>query len=242
MTSDTMLVSTGSTQRRWSRRLRRWRPWLIGVVVVAALVFGAWAVLVSPWLGVRTVNIVGVSGTPKDQVAAAAHLAAGTPLARVDLAGLRARVESIPTVASVTVTRDWPHTVDILVTERRPVATVFRDGSWRLMDGTGLLYRTTPSRDPKLPIVELDGSPSQQTMPEVAAALKRMPPDLLAGMRRVRAASMDSITLLLKDGREVQWGSAALSEQKVQVARLLLHTTKAQVINVSVPSQPATRD
>ncbi len=240
MTTQTRDAVTGIAHRRWARRLRAWRRWLVDAAVLAAVAAVAWIVLISSWLGVHTVLVKGTGATPDAAVVRAAAIAAGTPLARVDLTHVRARVEAIPTVASASVTRSWPNTIVVQVAERRPVATVFRDGSWRLLDSTGVIYLTTPARDPALPVVELDGLPGPQTLPQLAAVLKALPPDLLSRTGRLRAASMDSITLLLKDGRQVQWGSAAESAQKAAVLAVLLHG-KAQAIDVSVPSHPATR-
>lgn len=238
---STRMESSGSqlARRRWTRRLRRWRPWLILSAVLAALGAFGWIVLFSSWLGVDTVQVEGVMTTPDDEVMRAAQITAGTPLARVDVGALEERVEAIPTVAAATVTRSWPHTLVIEVTDRRPVAAVFRDDSWRLMDATGVIYVATPERDPALPIVEIDGAPPPQTLAEVAAALGALPDDVLAATRRVRAASMDSITLLLNHGRRVVWGSAALSHQKATVLSALLDT-RARTIDVSIPSHPAT--
>ncbi len=242
MTTTTLDRVTGLPPRRWTSRLRRWRWWLLAAALVAAAAVLGWILLFSSWLGVRTLKVEGTgAATSRLQVTRAAHVDLGTPLARVDVAGIRARVEALPTVASATVARQWPHTVVVRVIDRRAVAAVFRDGSWRLMDETGLLYLRTPGRDKALPIVELDGSPGPDTLGQVAAALRVLPPDILAALRRVRAASMDSITLLTKDGREVRWGSAAQSAQKAAVVKVLLHT-RAQTIDVSVPSHPATRE
>lgn len=239
---STRMTSSGRqlAHRRWVRRLRRWRPWLISLAALAAVVLVGWVVLFSSLLGVDDLQVKGVTTTPADEVSRAAYVAPGTPLARVDLAALEERVEAIPTVAAATVTRSWPHTVVVSVTDRRPVAAVFRDDSWQLMDETGVIYLATRERDSALPIVELDGSPPPQTLAQVAAALSALPDDVLATTRRVRAASMDSITLLLKDGRQVVWGSAALSHQKATVLAALLDT-EARMIDVSVPSHPATR-
>lgn len=238
---STQALSRGSrlAARPWSRRLRAWRPWLIGLAVLALLVFVTWVFLFSSWLGVRGVKIDADSTTTVEQIAQAARVTPGTPLARVDLAGVKQRVEAIPTVASASVTRSWPHTVVVRVTDRRPVAAVSEDGGWRLMDDTGVLYMTVPQPDPALPVVELEGSPRPETTPQVAAVLRALPAHVLTGTRRVRAASMDSITLLLDDGRTVQWGSATLSHEKATVLQALLQT-KARDLDVSVPSHPAT--
>ena len=53
--------------------------------------------------------------------------------------------------------------------------------------------------------------------------------------------TIDQITLVLRDGREVLWGSADESALKAQVIDRLLVSQKAGVYDVSVPGSPTTR-
>jgi cell division protein FtsQ len=53
-------------------------------------------------------------------------------------------------------------------------------------------------------------------------------------------ATVDQISLVLKDGRKVVWGSADQSDTKADVLATLLAGVQAQVYDVSVPSKPTT--
>lgn len=225
-------------RRRWRRRLHGWRRWLLAAAVTSGAAFAVWVVLFSSWLGLRSLEVVGTHGVSSSDVAVAAHVAPGTPLARVDLDAVEARVESIPAIAAASVRRDWPHTIVITVSERQAVATTHRGGSWWLMDRTGVLYRQTAGRDPAEPIVEVDAGPGPETLRQVAAVLGALPADIAEQTRRVTASSVDSIVLHLRDGGEVTWGSAAESAQKAAVLGALM-TGSASKYDVSVPSQPA---
>jgi cell division protein FtsQ len=227
------------TRRPWRHRLRAWRWWLVIVALVAVVALTVWVVFFSSWLGVRTVEVNGAHDVSSRQVTVAADVAIGTPLARVNLDAVEARVEAIPAIASATVSRGWPHSIVVRVTERQPVALVHRDGAWWVMDKTAVLYAKAQTRTPSEPIVELDGHPGPQTLPQVASVLGTLPPSLLTATRRVTAWSMDSITLVLKNGSQVRWGSAAGSAQKSEVLQALLHR-KARIYDVTIPSQPAT--
>lgn len=228
-------------RRRWVRRLHALRPWLVAVAVLIALGGASWAVFVSSWLGVSHVEVVGTDTTAKREVTNAAGIPAGTPLARVDLAGVQSRVEQIPTVASASVERRWPQAIVVRVTERRPVAAVARGSAWWNMDDTGVVYMRAPQLDPDLPVVELEGPPAAHTLAQVAAVLRSLPTELLSHVDIVTASSMDSIVLRLEDGREVRWGSASESARKAAVLAVLL-TRQAKMYDVSVPSHPATRN
>jgi cell division protein FtsQ len=229
------------TRRQWARRLRSARPWLLAVGALGLVVVGVWAVFFSSWLATEQVDVGGTTIVSSDEVLKAAEIDLGTPLVRVDLDAARDRIEALPAVDSATVHRSWPHTIEITVKERVPLATVPRRGQWLAMDDEGVLFRPTPIRDAGLPIVALARGADESARQEVASVVAALPDDLMAQTRRVRAQTMDSITLNLADGRSVRWGSADESQRKVQVLAILLKQ-KASVYDVSVPEQPTTRN
>lgn len=228
------------TRRQWTRRLRSARPWLLTAAAVGALALAAWGVFFSSLLATERVDVGGTAIVSADEVRVAAAVDLGMPLARVDLDGVRSRIEALPAVQSVTVHRGWPHTLEITVKERTPLVTVPKHGRWFAMDRAGFLFRPTPTRDTVLPVVALAPAADESARQEVASVVAALPGDLLDVTRRVKARSMDSITLALDDGREVKWGSAEESDRKVEVLAVLLEQ-RASVYDVSVPEQPTTR-
>src|SRR5581483_5120584 len=106
-------------------------------------------------LGVRTVRVSGNSLVTPDQVRAAAAVPGGAALASLDLRAVARRVERLAPVRSAQVTRDWPSTVVIAVTERAPVAVLPRpDKRYDLIDASGVVYATVPARG-SLPAMQL---------------------------------------------------------------------------------------
>ena len=132
---------TGSRRRR--RRARAVRTFLRGLAVLAALaiVSGAvWAVGFSPALAATGVEVRGVVVLTSDQVAEVAAVPLGLPMVRLATGPIAGRVTTLSPVATVDVTRRWPHTVVITVTERHPVYFL------RRADGTGSLGGAAPPR------------------------------------------------------------------------------------------------
>lgn len=232
--------STRFARRQWVRRLHTVRPWLLTALAIGGLALAGWVVFFSSWLATEQVDVGGTKIVSESEVRQAAAIDLGTPLVRVDLDRIRDRVEALPAVDSATVHRSWPHTVDITVKERTPLATVPRHGRWFAMDHEGVLFRPTPMRDTTAPIVVLSPSADASARQEVASVVAALPDNLLEQTHRVRARSMDSITLSLADGLSVKWGSAEESDRKVKVLAILLDQ-KATVYDVSVPEQPTTR-
>jgi cell division protein FtsQ len=225
--------------RRWRRRVRAARPVLLALAVVALVLFSAWAVLFSALLTVERVQVSGVHTLSPRAVTQAAAVGRGTPMARVNLDDVTRRVEALPAVASDSVHRGWPHTISITVRERQPVGTLQRAGRWWLVDATGSAFEPRPTRPPAQPLLAVQGSHPAEVVREAASVLSGLPAHLDARVDRVAARSIDSITLVLKDGRQVRWGSAAEATRKAQVLTVLL-THPARFYDVSVPEDPTT--
>ncbi|MBA3310083.1 MAG: FtsQ-type POTRA domain-containing protein [Nocardioidaceae bacterium] len=209
--------------------------------MTAAAVFGfaGWVVFFSSWLATEVVSVKGAEKLSPDDVIATAGVDLGTPLVRINLDVVRDRIADIPVVDSVSVHRSWPHTIEISVTERQPIAAVRRGRGWWVMDKEGVVFWHTPVRLKALPVVKALGEGQPDTLREVGSVLNALPDRLRTATQRVEARTMDSITLRLENGREVFWGSAADSDRKVAVLAVLLDQ-RAAVYDVSVPARPTT--
>lgn len=232
------LPAASFSRRQWQRRLRRARPVLVTLAVVGVSVLAGWLLLGSSWLAAQQVTVEGERTLSDAQILAAADVELGTALVRLDLDAVDRRVSGLRPVAAASVHRAWPHTVAITVVERQPVAAIYRSGSWWVMDADGVLFRRTDGPAATLPVVEVRGSAvDRAALQEAASVIAALPRDLRARVQRLVTASMDSITLALHDGRRVRWGSAAETDQKVEVLSVLLRQP-ARVYDVSVPAQP----
>jgi cell division protein FtsQ len=195
------------------RRHRRTLRVAIGVLAVVAV---GWVLLASPVLGVQTVQVDGVTTLPADQVRETAGIEAGTPLLRVDVDAARARVARLPQVASVEVTRGWPHTVVVTVVERVPVAVVGEPGRRSLVDAEGVLFDTVTGEPPAgvVPLDVAQPGPDDAATVAALAALGALPADIRREVASAAAASAEDISLTLTDGTLVRWGGAEQSERK----------------------------
>lgn len=234
--------SSSSTASRFSGRNRQRAPLRalgVGAAVVVLALFAGWALLASSWLSAQQVNVAGEDALTDQQVIAAAQINSGDPLLTLDLQAVENRVSALRMVASASVHRVWPQTVEITVTERQPVAALrIVGGRWGLLDATGVLFRHARAQ-PALPVVEGPAAGDRATLTAAATVVDALPNQLIRELRIVRAVSMDSITLQLKDGRVVRWGSSQDSAEKVRVLQVLLDR-RARRYDVSVPAQPTT--
>lgn len=230
------------SRRRARARRRDDRPLrlLLAVLVIGGI---CWALLASPLLGVRTIQVDGLGTLSADQVREAAGVDPGTPLLRVDVDAVRARVARLPQVASVEVTRGWPHSVVITLEERTAVAIVGEPGRRSLVDAHGVLFDTVTGEMPE-GVVPLDvaapgpGDPATMAGLTAVAALPAAVRDQVAV---ASAPTGDEISLTLVDGTVVVWGGPEESAAKAKALAGLLDQLAAGglepagTIDVSAP-------
>jgi cell division protein FtsQ len=206
-----------------ARAAARRVPILLGLAALVVAV-AVWVVAFSPALGARTVTVTGVRTLTSAQVRSAAGIGHNTPLIRLDTAAIRSRVDALADVAGAQVSVHYPSTVVINVTERVPVGYVAAtNGGYVLVDKAGVQYHRVSAQPVGLPhfVVPVGSAAvaSGRAVADVAAALSS---SIRAQLAEIRAAGPGSITLVLRDGRTVVWGSAADSSHKAQLLPALL--------------------
>lgn len=224
-------------RRQWARRWLAWRGLVVLLVVVVLGLAAAWLVFFSSALAVQGVDVEGVDVLEPADVRRAAAVPLGEPLARVPLAEIEDRLEGLPPVKSADVSRAWPDRVRIAVTEREAVAVVERDGALRGVDDEGVLFRSFASEPRGLPVVRIPDGTRSEALAEAALVIDALPDDLAARVAHLSVATVDSISLEMRNGKQVVWGSAGNSQSKAEVLAVLLKQ-KASVYDVSVPGQP----
>ena len=232
------------------RRRRRILGWALAALALAA---GVAYLVRTPLFGLSAVRVEGTQAVARDEVLAASQVRIGEPYLGLDLAAIHARVGALPRVAAVRVTRDYPSSLRIAVTERPAVASVSTGGIYWLVAADGTVLDSAGQRPADLPYVA--GVP----LPAGVAAGSHLPPGnelanaltALGGMDRrlerqvagVDAHTLDSLEFTLEDGTRVQYGLAVDQPAKDAAVLLVRRTLKregreAQRIDVRNPSAP----
>ena len=115
------------------------------------------------------------------------------------------------------------------------------NGSLHGMDAEGVVFVDYARAPADLPRVETAAGTDSEALREGARVVAALPHDLATRVDHVDVATVDEISLVLRDGREAEWGSAEQSELKAKVLGELLTAVEAEHYDVSVPSQPTTR-
>ena len=128
----------------------------------------------------------------------------------------------------MSVTRQWPHGVLISIEERVAIAVVEIGGRLRGMDADGVVFRDYKKAPPGLPRVETAIGTTSAALKEAAKVISALPQELSLLVDHVQVTTVDQISLVLKDGRTVVWGSAEESDTKAEVLATLLATVQAR--------------
>jgi cell division protein FtsQ len=237
-------------------RVRRRRRILGWALAAMALVAGVAWLIRTPLFGLSAVRVDGTQAVAEAQVLEASKVRIGEPYLGLDLAAIRDRVAALPRVAAVQVTRDYPSSLRIAVTERPPVASVSSGSVFWLVAADGTVLAQRASRPAGLPYVARvplpDGVGAGTRLPpgneltNALTALGGMAPQLKRQVAGVNARTLDSLEFTLKDGSAVLYGLAVDQPAKDAAVLLIRRTLKkegreAQRIDVRNPSSPTVR-
>jgi cell division protein FtsQ len=208
------------------------------VLVVLSVIAVAYLVMFTSLLGVRSVEVIGVKEIAKADVLAAAAIEHGTPMVRLDADEAAARVARLPRVFEVVVERSWPSTVEIVITERTPVAVRRAGKEIHLIDATGLDYAITTTPPKGLPTLAMDDvRPDNPATKAAVTVLTAIPGQLRAKVVSVSAKTPGDVRLTLADRRVVKWGNARENDRKAAVLAPLL-TRPGKTYDVATPEFP----
>ncbi len=156
------------------RKPSRWRR-LMPVFLLVVLVFGGWgswkgavAVIDSDFLTTRYLEVEGCRVLPEELVTEILEPHLGTPLARLPMDSLRAKLAELPRVRGARLDRRLPGTLRCRITEARPLVLLL-DGGFQELDREGRVLERFGAPPPDLPIL----IPSDRVSRDSLVALAR---------------------------------------------------------------------
>jgi cell division protein FtsQ len=217
------------------RRLRALLPYLVVLAVLAVTGGLGWVVYGTTMFVADEVRVEGARTIGAAEVRKVAAVPVDVPLAQVDTAAIAARVRALPAVEEVRVTRSWPGTVTVVVTERTGVAVLARGRQFVLVDAGGVPFRTVAARPSALPLVEVaKPSPGDRATRAALSVATALTEPLRKKLVRIAAPTPEQVTLHLADGRTVFWGDAEDNARKATVTTALLDKP-GKKLDVSAP-------
>lgn len=231
---------------------RRRRKGLIAVVIsLGALVAVVLTLIFSPLLEVRNVEIHGNDLLQEGRATELLAELSATPLPQVNTATVASLLREESVVEDVTIAAELPHTLHVEVTEHPPVAAVEQADGVGLYSSTGdeIAFFTSADEAATYQVPEIEAEALDAGEPvfsAVAGVLGVLSSEVREELDAATASSIDSVELILQDGRSVVWGSQEQSAAKSAVFDVVLNSddeafTEAEIIDISTPSAPVTR-
>ena len=188
---------------------------------------------------IKDVSYVGASTKSSEQtIKTLTNLNVGERLARVEVRKISARINTLPWVKSVDISRNWiSGSVSISVTSRIPIATFngqLMDASGKRFDLPGGFKLKVPSvfaRDPKSGLAAI-------------ALFTKLPTDFSTRTSAFTAKSPENIFFNILEGKRtllVVWGAGTEIELKLKVYKDLLaipENRKIKKIDLTDPYSP----
>lgn len=222
------------------------RALLWAAVVAAVLAVGAFWVRDSSLVEVRDVTVTGIEGPDAPRIRSALTEAArDMTTLHIRTGQLDAVVASYPVVKSLSVQRDLPHGLRIVVHENTPVAAVLVDGARTPVGGDGRLLRGATTA--ALPIVPLGVAPggdrvTDRSAMEAISALAAAPPALRGRVQHAGVSRTNGLVMDLRDGPTLRFGGAGRLAAKWAAAAAVLadpSSAGATYLDVRYPERPA---
>lgn len=222
------------------------------VLALVALVVGGVALYRSDAFAVRRYRLVGARHLTLARVLQLAQVPAGVTLMRFPSAEVRDRVATDPWVATLTVRRLIPDTVEFDVTERVPVALLSAQNTLWLVDADGwvLAKEATTTTAPSMPVLrrmealkpQVGRSIDSTVVTNALSVLTGMGSQIRRSVRAVDAPSVDETALLTNQNVEILVGPATDLVKKDLLVRKILAAQRGIVfIDVRSTDRPVSR-
>lgn len=220
---------------------------LLAGLGAGATIGGALAILHSPLVRVRHLQVSGSTHVSSAEIARVAGVGSATPMVDLNPAKIQVSLERLAWISSAVVTRHWPGTVTITVLERKPIAQVLTSsGVWAELDVSGKVLERSPSSWQGLVALVGFGSPGPPG--SVLRGARRglvvaagIPRGALPQVKEVVQGPDGQVSLELAGHVDVRLGFP--SEVKAKMAALVtmlaqVNMSGAKAIDLEVPDAP----
>ncbi|MDH4139823.1 MAG: FtsQ-type POTRA domain-containing protein [Coriobacteriia bacterium] len=216
----------------------------VAAVLVTGAIVGLNALYRSHLFAVREIEVLGNDQLSRERVLEIAAVPSDATLIRFPSDEVSERLNADPWIADAQVTRDFPETMRIRVTERVPVAYVDLGGAdLFLVDAEGFVLgeQTAETTRTLMVVRDLEGVEpriGEKTMSEPLLnslnVLGGLSDSLRERTRAISAPSIDRTALMTTDDIEIVIGSAEDIAAKDEIARTILSEQEGKVVYINV--------
>jgi cell division protein FtsQ len=224
-------------------RRRRAVALIVGILLLLGL--SCWALTYTPLFRARHIRVTGVNVLTAEEVRGLGEVDEATNVVHVDRDAVVARLETSPWVADAAVLVELPDTLELRITERRPVGLIDALGEHGVLASDASVLPMAPGVPGELPAVRAAlGAPSELQRQAAAAILVAIDPVVSKRVSAVMVGQDGLVTLTLTSGTTVQTGAAGEEAAKAEALRAVLRWASSgdlelTSIDVSAPTAPS---
>ena len=165
----------------------------------------------------------------------------GRSLLLIDVAKQAKRVDkAFVRVRSVTIEREWPRGLNVMVTMRVPVAVLKTAKGYQILDGDAVVLETRSSQPAGLAVIESSGKINSVQVQSITTAMGALDESVRSQVVSASATESGYVSFKLSSGASVIWGDNDRPALKARVLKTLL-SIQASVYDVSYPLNPTTK-
>lgn len=224
-------------QQKKARARRRRCTIILGVLGVFAL----WLFLRLAPVPFGTIIVDGNENMSFDDVYRAAGAYSYVNVVQLSTASIEERLKKDLRIADATVTREFPATIHIEMTERKPAAIITTLYGFAYVDKTGRVIDLEPQiKGVSLPIMTgkkvdnllLGDTIDDPTLQAAMIYLQSLPPDLLKTIAEVNVGNPESIVAYTTDSVPIRLGKGDDPAERAKMTETLLTEAQSNGINV----------
>ncbi len=235
-------------------RRRRRRGLLLILAGLAVLVGVVATLYFSPLLTIRTVAVERNDLLTDERAQELLEPVYGQPLPQVGNRQVEDLLAEEAVVEDVIVQGQLPDTLLVEVVEHPPVAEVHREDEIFFYNEYGEVIRTfgedeaSEAEGYATPEISSEAAlESEAVFGAIVSVLGELPEEARESMESATAESIDSVQLVLDDGRTIVWGGEERGPEKAAVLEAILDSeaeefSEAETIDISTPDTPITQD
>ncbi len=199
---------------------------------------------------VKEIRVSGTKQLSPQEVVALADLKKGVNIFKTNLIKAKERIAVHPLVKQVEISREFPATIVIEITERKPIGLIPDRGWFVVVSEDGAyLARVNNLSSINLPIITgvKTGSsgPGQKIADERLKTaldyLKATPLNIRAAVSEINVSDLNNIRMFTIDKAEVRFGDSARINEKIQLYQEVIsqnYQSRIQYIDISYKGNP----
>jgi cell division protein FtsQ len=246
-TPDEMKSLTRPTRKPLSPTLKKT---LLAATLLVLMGLLFWVATQTSFLNVKNIDISGNQKLDSDYLRSLAGIEPDTRLYRVNVEAVEQSILSDPYVAAVSISRRFPDTVAIAITERQPQGIIFQNGSYYLVDKEGYVLESVDKKPEGLveiqgldiPLLYMGQRIETDAFATITALIQSMP-DELRGITLSVGYEQKGGLYARARGTKVIYGESSDLSKKSEIALLALNNlttryARIDYIDVTYPEHP----